>query len=84
MAKVKVSELVTRSPIELFWTAKTQNKKTQSRKQDCFIIITMRMSVRLVGDLISDRGRDSQRDSGRQTPSPASPKKYLPYIALLE
>ena len=36
--------------------------------QNCLIIITMRMSVRLVVDLICDRGRDTQRDSGRQTP----------------
>ena len=30
MAKVKVSELVTRSPIELFWTAKKGQRQRQN------------------------------------------------------
>ena len=33
MAKVKVTQSVTRSPIELFWTAKNENNRQNKTKQ---------------------------------------------------
>ena len=54
----------------------------RSKEENCSIIITTRMSARLVVDVICDRGRGTKGHSGRQTPSLCTPKKYLLYIAL--